>query len=177
MQPETEFAEGTAKEKEYLDLLQRTQADFMNFRRRVEREREEQGKFAKAELIVKLLPILDDFSRARETTPPEAANSEWAKGVGLIEKELLAVLEDEGTSKIEAEGKDFDPQEHEAISYEESDVYEEGKVKTVFSDGYRFNGKVLRPARVAVSKGKTEKNNLIAERSGDRRTLWQRYWA
>ncbi len=177
MQPKLELEETTAREKEYLDLLQRTQADFINYKHRVEQEREEQAKFAKADLILKLLPILDDFNRAQETMPPEIAKADWARGIELIEKKLMAVLEEEGVSKIEAEGKDFDPWEHEALSYEESDEYEEGRVKAVFSDGYRLNGRVIRPAQVAVSRGKNnEGENIAKERKQERRTLWQRFW-
>ena len=177
MQPKLELEETTDREKEYLDLLQRTQADFINYRHRVEREREEQAKFAKADLVLKLLPILDDFNRAQQAMPPEIAGADWARGIELIKKKLMAVLEEEGVSKIEAEGEDFDPREHEALSYEESDKYDEGKVKTVFSDGYRLNGRVIRPAQVAVSKGKNNKvENIARERKQERRTLWQRFW-
>ena len=176
MQPKLELEETTDREKEYLNLLQRTQVDFINYRHRVEREREEQAKFAKANLILKLLPILDDFNRAQEAMPPQIAEADWARGIELIRKKLMAVLEEEGISKIEAEGKDFDPREHEALSYEESDKYEEGKVKTVFSDGYRLNGRVIRPAQVAVSRGKIIRARISPERrKQERRKSWQRY--
>jgi len=176
MQPKLELEETTDREKEYLDLLQRTQADFINYRHRVEREREEQAKFAKADLVLKLLPILDDFNRAQQAMPPQIAEADWARGIELIKKNLMAALEEEGVSKIEAEGEDFDPREHEALSYEESEKYEEGKVKTVFSDGYRLNGRVIRPAQVAVSKGKVIRARIAPERrKQERRKSWQRY--
>jgi len=176
MQPKLELEETTDREKEYLNLLQRTQVDFINYRHRVEREREEQAKFAKADLILKLLPILDDFNRAQEAMSPQIAEADWARGIELIKKKLMAVLEEEGVSKIEAEGEDFDPREHEALSYEESDKYEEGKVKTVFSDGYRLNGRVIRPAQVAVSRGKIIRARISPERrKQERRKSWQRY--
>ncbi|MBL7119194.1 MAG: nucleotide exchange factor GrpE, partial [Dehalococcoidia bacterium] len=128
MQPKVEVEQTTEREKEYRDLLQRVQADFINYKHRVEEEREGQAKFAKADLILKLLPLLDDFRRAGKTMPEATANSDWAQGIKLVEKKLAALLEEEGVSKIDAEGKDFDPREHDAISYEESDKYEEGKV-------------------------------------------------
>ena len=164
MQPKQELEETTAAEKDYLDLLQRVQADFINYKHRVERERDEQAKFAKADLILKLLPVLDDFSRAQETMPPEVASSDWAKGIELVERKLMTILEEEGVSRIEAEGKDFDPQEHDALSYEESDEYEEGKVKAIFRSGYRLNGRVIRPAQVAVSKGDKKGETIATER-------------
>ena len=80
------------------------EVDFRKYRNRVERERKEQAKFAKVDLILKLLPILDDINRTREITPAELAHTGWARG--LIEKNLAAVLEEEGLSKIEAEGID-----------------------------------------------------------------------
>ena len=176
MQPKLELEEVTAREKEYLDLLQKTQADFINYKHRVEEERDVQSKFAKADLILKLLPVLDDFDRAQEAMPPEIAEADWAKGIELIKRNLMTVLEEEGVSRIEAEGRDFDPREHEALSYEESDEYEEGMVKAIFSDGYRLNGKVIRPAQVAVSKGSRKSVKIATEkrRQERRKTLWQR---
>jgi molecular chaperone GrpE len=169
MQLKQELEETTEREKEYLDLLQRTQADFINYKHRVERERDEQAKFAKADLILKLLPVLDDFSHAQETMPREIAKADWAKGIKLIERRLMTILEDEGVSKIEAEGKDFDPWEHDALSYEESDEYKEGKVKAVFRDGYRLNGRFIRPAQVAVSKGGNNGETIAIKNKRERR--------
>lgn len=177
MQPKAEIEQITEREKEYRDLLQRVQADFVNYKHRVEQEKEGQAKFAKADLILKLLPLLDDFRRAGKTMPEATANSDWAQGIKLIEKRLEALLEEEGVSKVDAEGKDFDPREHDAISYEESDEYEEGKVKAVLSDGYRLNGKVIRPAQVAVSKGKSKNyGNIFRETAPGKRRIWRRYW-
>ena len=176
MRPKLEVEERTDREQEYLDLLQRTQADFINYKRRVEREREEQAKFAKADLILKLLPVLDDLNRAREAMPPGVASTEWAGGIELIEKKLMAILEEEGVSRIEAEGKTFDPWEHEALSYDESDEYEEGKVKAVFKDGYRLNDRVIRPAQVAVSKGaEIGENSPEKEKRKGGNRKWQKY--
>src|SRR5512136_945249 len=85
MESRPELEETTAREKEYLDLLQRNRADFINYKRRVEREREEQARFAEAELILKLLPILDDFNRAQRAMPPEITEADWAKGMELVQ--------------------------------------------------------------------------------------------
>ena len=177
MESRPELEETTAKEKEYLELLQRSQADFINYKRRVEREREEQAKFAEAELISKLLPILDDFNRAQRAMPPEIAEADWARGIELVKKKLMGVLEEQGLSKVEAEGKDFDPQEHEALVYEESDEYEEGKVKAVISDGYRLHGRVIRPAQVAVSRGIKRSKAIPRERETQRRKTRSGYQA
>ena len=145
-QPNTEV-------EEYRDLLQRLQADFINYKRRVEREREEQTKSANRELIVKLLPVLDDFARALGTVPEEMADADWVQGMALIERKLRATLEEEGLKRIDAEGRDFDPWEHEAVFCEHSSDHDEGKVKAVFRDGYKLYDRVIRPAQVVVAKG------------------------
>ncbi|MFC1924228.1 nucleotide exchange factor GrpE [Chloroflexota bacterium] len=174
MQSRQVFEEATVEENEYLDLLRRTQADFVNYKRRVERERDEQARFAKADLVLKLLPVLDDFNRAQAVMPVEMAHTDWARGIRLIEKKLTAVLEEEGLSKIEADGKGFDPEEHEALSYEESDEYEEGRVKAVYTNGYRLNGRIIRPAQVAVSRGSKKGKDVIIEKRLENRRLRQK---
>ncbi|MFC1925436.1 nucleotide exchange factor GrpE [Chloroflexota bacterium] len=175
MQSKQVLEDTTMREKDYLDLLRRTQADFTNYRHRVERKREEQAKCASADLVLKLLPVLDDFDRARQATPDQAARADWARGIELIEKKLAAVLEEEGLSTIEAEGKVFKPEEHEALSYEESDEYEEGRVKAVFANGYRLNGRVIRPAQVAVSKGRKKDGNTATGRKQGGMRSWLRH--
>lgn len=157
MQSQQVFERRTAGEQDYLALVKRTKAEFINYKRRVEQEMEELAKYANKELVLKLLPIMDDLSRAQESMPEEVARTDWAGGVKLIEKKLTGLLKEEGVSKIESLGQDFDPQQHEALSYEESEEYEDGKVKAVFDNGYRLNERVIRPARVAVSKGRIRK--------------------
>ena len=115
---EQELKEITGKQEQYIDLLQRTQADFIGYKRRVEREREERAKFAKADLILKLLPILDDFERGEQSMPDEISESDWIRGIELIRKNLTAILDNEGMRRIDAQDKEFNPWEHEAVSYE-----------------------------------------------------------
>ncbi len=91
-------------QQEYCDLVQRTQTDFINYKHRVEREREEQTKFAHRELILKLLPVLDDLERALGDIPREVADDNWVKGVSLIQRKLTAILEEEGVNRIDAQG-------------------------------------------------------------------------
>ncbi|MFQ5875685.1 MAG: nucleotide exchange factor GrpE [Dehalococcoidia bacterium] len=150
-----------AEVEEYRDLLQRLQADFVNYKRRVEREREEQTKSANRELILKLLPIMDDFARALGPVPQEMADAEWVKGIALIQQKLMATLEEEGLKRIDAEGKHFDPWEHEALFCEGSSDDDEGKVKAVIRDGYKLHDRVIRPAQVVVSKA-SEQGEPIA---------------
>ncbi len=145
--------ESTKKSEEYLSLLQRLQADFQNFRKRVEQEREEQTRNIKANIILKILPIIDDFDRAVKSIPEKTRQEEWVQGVALIDRKLHSVLESEGLKKIEAENKPFNPWEHEAVMQKESSEEKAGEVVDVFREGYKLDDKVIRPAQVAVGKG------------------------
>ena len=150
---QADLDEANSKAEEYKNLLQRVQADFVNYRRRVEQEKQEFSQYAKGDLLLKLLPVLDDFELALGSIPPEEKERDWVQGILLIERKLGATLESEGLSKIEAEGQTFDPREHEALLYQDSTNQEEGRVSAVLRQGYKLNGRVLRPAQVAVSRG------------------------
>jgi molecular chaperone GrpE len=147
-----ELEEANRERGEFKSLLQRVQADFINYRRRVEEEREEYQRQANARLILKLLPVLDEFSLALDHAARTEAEVPFLEGVRLIHRKLLALLESEGVSRIEALGKGFDPWEHEAMAYQETNECEEGKVVMVLRDGYKLHGRLLRPAQVVVAK-------------------------
>jgi len=144
--------EANRQSEEYLDLLRRTRADFQNYRRRTDEQRAEQALSARGDMVLKILPVLDDFQRAAQSPPVEPGAREWAQGVLLIERKLRAVLESEGVQKIEAEGREFNPWEMEAISYQASPELEEGKVLAVAREGYKLGDKVIRPAQVVVAR-------------------------
>lgn len=137
--------------EEYRRDLQRVQADFINYKRRVEQEKAEHTKFANGMLILKLLPVLDDLERAVDTVRPELAGLNWVQGIMLIERKLRNILEAEGLSQIQALGADFDPRVHEAVIYQEGSEGDEGKVVSVLQQGYKLHDKVIRPAMVKVS--------------------------
>jgi molecular chaperone GrpE len=139
--------------EEHFRLLQRAQADLVNYRRRVEQERGDVIRGAKAEVVLSVLPVLDDFERALESVPPELKEQPWVEGMALIERKLRSALDAQGVTQIEALGKQFDPWEHEAVLYEESRSHQEGEVTGVFRPGYKLQGKVIRPAQVKVAKG------------------------
>jgi len=145
--------EERAKASEYLASWQRVQADFSNFKKRAEREKEEVTKFANAELVASLLPVIDDLERALDNASGKLAGLTWVEGIRLIYRKFLSILEAHGLSAIEAEGKDFDPSLHEAVLYEEG---EEGKVLAELQKGYKFHDRVIRPAMVKVGKGNKE---------------------
>ncbi|UCG54997.1 MAG: nucleotide exchange factor GrpE [Dehalococcoidia bacterium] len=129
---------------------QRAQADFINYKRRTEQEKEEISRFAKATLILELLPVLDDLERAFAAIPPRLAQTSWADGVKLIWGKLRTTLETQGLSEIKAVGEPFDPHLHEAIR---QDRGEEGVVVEEVQKGYEFNGRIIRPSKVVVGNG------------------------
>jgi molecular chaperone GrpE len=131
--------------------LQRMAADFANYRKRNEAERAEFAKFAKSDLIARLLDVLDAYDRALATTPEELKGSPWVDGMWLIERKLRTLLEAEGLQAIDSLGKPFDPHEHEAIAHIESDE-PEGTVITEHQKAYRLHDRVIRPAMVTVAK-------------------------
>ena len=133
-------------------LAQRSQADLVNYRRRVDEERQELQRNANANLLTKFLGVVDDFERAIDMLPEEAAAAGWQEGLMLVKRNLDNLLGSEGVSKIEATGKSFDPWEHEAVHYMETEEAEDGSIIQVFRDGYRLHDKVLRASQVIVAK-------------------------
>ena len=148
-----ELKQQLAQEKERaennLASWQRTAADFQNYKRRVEQEREETARLANASLMINLLPLVDDLERALDSVDTRLAGMTWLDGVRLIERKFKALLEMNGVTEIEADGLDFDPNVHEAVTFGPG---EDNKVISVVQKGYRLGGRVLRPAMVIVGK-------------------------
>jgi len=147
--PDEELAAAEAKAAEYLDLLQRERANFINFRRRSEQERADAQQYATGQLLKKLLPVVDDFDRALQAAP---GPDPWLEGVRMIDRKLHALLESEGVTPIEALGLPFDPALHEAVAYEQGGEGDD-MVAEEFARGYRHKDRVLRHAMVRVGKG------------------------
>jgi molecular chaperone GrpE len=147
------LAEEKEKAEKYLANWQRTQADFVNFKRRTEQERAEVSNFANSTLILSLLPALDDLERALEHINKDMEGSAWVDGIKLIYKKLKTALEAQGLAEIEAEGKDFDPNIHEAVMCVDG---EDNKVIEVVQKGYKYRDRVIRPSKVKVGKRKEE---------------------
>lgn len=136
---------------EYLDTLRRVQAEFENYRKRVIKEQTALVDRATEGLVERLLPVLDSFELALKNFDAAGSDTESVrKGVELVYAELLGVLEKAGLSRVEAEGKPFDPNVHEAVMQEEGDG--EPVVTDVLRTGYTLKGRVLRPAMVKVSR-------------------------
>ena len=131
---------------------QRTAADFANYKRRTEQDREQSLGLANEALLSKLLVIVDDFDRAIANMPPELRGMGWADGIAAIDRKLRLLLDSEGLTPIEAVGKPFDPHEHEAVVQEETAQVPEGTVTSELQRGYRIRDRVLRPSMVAVAK-------------------------
>jgi molecular chaperone GrpE len=106
-------------------------------------------------MLHKILPVVDDFERALATLPDDLRQLTWCEGVFLIKAKLDALLDSEGVKPIEAEGQEFDPVYHEAVTYEEAPGYEEGQIIGVVQRGYMLGERVLRPAMVRVAKAPT----------------------
>jgi len=140
-----------SKIKELEDGWKRTQADFENYRKRTEAERGEVLNLMKADFLAKITPVLDNFRRAFEHAPDD----EFAKGVKHIEKQLEDILLSEGLQKIPAEaGIKFDPNLHEAISCEENKKIPADHIIAELESGWMFASRIIKPAKVRVSKGK-----------------------
>src|ERR1700704_3848162 len=146
-----ELAEIEQKADEYLRLAQRTQADFINYRRRVEEERAQQSREANIAYIQRLLPVLDDFERALANAAPAELESNWGKGIELVERNLRGLLAADDVQRIAAEGAEFDPREHEGVGRQPSADVPEGHVLQVVRQGYRKGDRVIRPAQVIIA--------------------------
>lgn len=138
-----------AKAAENLDGWQRTQAEFINYKNRVQRDRELDYASMKGDIIKKMLPMLDDLERSLAHRPE---NDSWADGMELIARKFQSVLEAEGVKRIEAAGQLFDPNFHEAISSEPNDEVESGHIIEVVQNGYMSGDRVIRPAMVRVAQ-------------------------
>lgn len=145
-----ELARLAAERDELLNTLVRRQADFDNYRKRVERERREEGRRGLGRLLLELVPVLDAFERALRShdTP---AYDEYQKGVELIYRQLWDTVAKHGLERIPAGGKQFDPHFHQAIERVATREHPEGAIIEVVQEGYLFDGRVLRPSLVRVA--------------------------
>jgi len=145
--------------QEYLAGWQRARADYLNFKKEQEEKFKEFEHLAKLDLIIKLLPILDSLEEATKNISFQEKNNQWFRGMINIKKQIKETLEKEGLAEIETqEGERFDPMIHEAMEQVES-ALPEGHVAGLLQKGYKVSKKLLRPAKVKVSKGRGKKLN------------------
>jgi molecular chaperone GrpE len=145
--------EGRKLAEDYLSRLQRLQADFENYKKMVQKEREEISEFTSMLLVSKLLDVLDNLERAIDSAKRSDDKGALMQGVEMVYRQLRGILEREGLAPIEALGKTFDPFEHEAVEQVQSSEHEDGIIVEEVQRGYRFRSKVLRASKVKVAKG------------------------
>jgi molecular chaperone GrpE len=133
------------------DRLLRTAAEFDNYRKRVDRERRDLSEFAAADVLLELLPIIDNFERALQAPAPAEAES-FRTGIEMIHRQMVDLLRKRGAKPIEALGADFDPNFHQAVIHESSADHREGEVMQELQRGYMLGDRLLRPAMVKVAK-------------------------
>jgi len=130
---------------------QRARAEFANYKKRAEREKQEGLQRGALEAITQLLPIIDDFERAMDNIPEELQDNPWVNGTGMILQKFNKLLEEYDVAVIDPVGEPFDPRQHEGIGMEDSDEYDSGHVTLTLQKGYISGDRVLRPALVRVA--------------------------
>ena len=163
---EKALEEERVRSEEYLSSWQRSQADFTNYKRRAEQERNDLTRSTNADLILSIVPILDDMERAFRSLPEESTEPAWTEGFRLIYRKLHAILESRGLKEIEATGRPFDPHFHEAIAYE--DGGEEGIVVRETQKGYMLGDRVLCPCLVTVGRGTPGPTQIPSRKRGEK---------
>ena len=138
---------------EYYERLLRTTAEFDNYRKRVERERQTLADAAASSIIEELLPLVDDLERALKAEAGADAADAYRKGVELIHRRLMETLRKRGVRPVEALGADFDPHYHQAVAHDVAEGHREGEVIEEYRRGYMLGDRLLRPAMVKVAKG------------------------
>ena len=151
--PAVDVEEIQRQRDEYYDLLLRKTAEFDNYRKRVDRERQSVSEAVAADLLAELLPLVDDMERALKADAGGEGAEAYRRGVELIHSQLLESLRKRGVRPIEALGADFDPHYHQAVVHEAVEGRREGEVIEEFRRGYMLGDRLLRPSMVKVAKG------------------------
>lgn len=148
-----QLAQEKKKSDEFLDNWRRTAAEFQNFKRRAEKDKADYAQYANQRLLKRVLDVLDSFDAGFKTVPEKYQREPWVEGMRAVERQMLQILEQEGVTPIDAKGKAFDPNFHEAMFYEPSPGAQEGEILDELQRGYMLHDRVLRPTRVKVAKG------------------------
>jgi molecular chaperone GrpE len=159
---EERLAEAESKAAEYLDGWQRTQASFANYRKRTEAEQAYWRSTANANLLSRLLPILDDFKRAFDALPEIFEGHSWLSGIMLIQRKVRAILDSESVTAITLNpGDPFDPLYHQAVVYQEVEGFTDGQIVAEIETGYMLGERVLRPSMVVVAKAPVRAISIV----------------
>lgn len=148
---EKNLEEMVKQSQEFFEGWQRERADFVNYKKRIEREQASLKNFVTSEIIKKYLVIIDDMELALKNQPQDQECANWVTGVNLIYQKLISILEKEGVEQIATDGE-FDPNVHEALTQVESTDHESGHIVEVMRNGYRIGDRILRPALVVVAR-------------------------
>lgn len=144
--------EAEIKAREYLEGWKRAKADHINYRKKVEGQKEELVKYCNQDLILKILPVIDAFDLALEHVPKDLKDNDWVCGIIAIEDMLLKVLKENGVEEIETDNQKFNPEFHEAIEHVKDKGFKTGEIIDEVSRGFKLNGKVIRAAKVKVAR-------------------------
>jgi molecular chaperone GrpE len=150
LQKEVDAQKGKADE--YLDALQRERADFINYKKRIEKDILLAHQNAAGNITKRYLAILDDLERALKNRPAGEEGQTWAQGIELIYRKLQSILDSDGIKEVDCEKKIFDPNFHEALTHEDSPAHKSGQIIEVVQKGYLIGDRVLRPALVRVAR-------------------------
>ena len=140
-----------AQIEELQDRLKRQMAEFDNFRKRTEKEKAAMYEIGAKDIIEKILPVLDNFERGLAAVPEDEKGSSFAEGIEKIYKQFVKTLEDAGVESIEAVGKQFDPNLHNAVMHVEDEKYGENEIAMELQKGYKYRGSVVRQSMVQVA--------------------------
>lgn len=159
---EAKLDEAEEQAADYLDGWKRAQASFANFRKRTESEQAQWRSAANAQLLSRLLPVLDDFKRAFDAIPEEDLDNPWLSGIRLVQRKISSILESENVQPIEVAPHDtFDPNFHEAVLYQEVEGFDEGEIVAEVETGYLLDKRILRPSVVVVAKGSPKSDEVV----------------
>jgi len=140
-----------AQSKEYFEGWQRERADFLNYKKRIERDQLALKNYLTGEVLKKYIAIVDDMELALKNKPNENNIKDWVDGIGLIYQKLISILESEGVERITTSGE-FDPNVHEALTQIDSPAHESGQIVDVMRHGYKIGDRILRPSLVIVAR-------------------------
>ncbi len=148
---EENLAAVVKQSQEFFEGWQRERADFVNYKKRIEREQASLKNFITSEIIKKYIVVIDDMELALKNQPQNQDCANWVNGVNLIYQKLVSILETEGVERITTTGE-FDPNIHEALTQVDSTEHESGHIVEVMRNGYRIGDRILRPALVVVAR-------------------------
>ncbi|MCB9456581.1 MAG: nucleotide exchange factor GrpE [Anaerolineaceae bacterium] len=147
----TQIAEAQKKAQDFMEGWQRERAEFANYKRRIERDMKDIRQNAALDVLLALLPVIDDFERAFSNIPDDISGHAWLEGMTLIHRKFLKMLDDQRIEVLDPVGQPFDPNRHEAVGMEDSDTIESGHVVITLQKGYIWGDRVLRSALVKVA--------------------------